>query len=88
MGVNIMKGLIISLMDNLFKTLLIIILLAFLYLYYENSNNDRYFLRSQSKRTQVFDKKTGTVYRNMFEDRFESINYIDGTVKNYWGKTN
>ena len=49
-------------MYNLFKTLLIIILLAFLYLYYENSNNDRYFLRSQSKITGVFDKKTGTLY--------------------------
>jgi len=49
-------------MDNLFKALLIIILVAFLYLYYENSNNDRYFLRSQSSTTQVFDKKTGTIY--------------------------
>jgi len=49
-------------MDNLFKALLIIILLAFLYLYYENSNNDRFSYTSRVG-GRVFDKKTGEVYK-------------------------
>lgn len=68
-------------MDNLFKALLIIILGAFLYLYYENSNNDRYYLDPKERR--VFDKKTGTTYQRNSLDRFISRNYIDGTVKRY-----
>jgi len=68
-------------MDNLFKTLLIIILLAFLYLYYENSNNDRYYFSASE--WKVFDKKTGTTYERNGKDIFISRNYIDGTVKRY-----
>jgi len=68
-------------MDNLFKPLLIIILLAFLYLYYENSNNDRYYHYAEG--WTVFDKKTGTTYERNSKYRFISTNYIDGTVKRY-----
>ena len=63
-------------MDNLFKPLLIIILLAFLYMYYENSNNDRYSYQESGQ--QVFDKKTGTLY---FRGRgLESKIYIRHTT--------
>jgi len=66
-------------MDNLFKALLIIILVAFLYLYYENSDNDRYFLLG---RGTVFDKKTGTsYYRGTKEVRV--MDYINGTKREY-----
>lgn len=68
-------------MDNLFKTLLIIILGAFLYLYYENSNNDRYYYPGTAY--FVLDKKTGTTYQRQGEYGFISRNYIDGTVKRY-----
>jgi len=66
-------------MDNLFKALLIIILVAFLYLYYENSNNDRYSYHKPGT-MEVFDKKTGTVYHTTTTG-FKSINYINGTVR-------
>ncbi len=53
-------------MDNLFKALLIIILVAFLYLYYENSNNDRYsYIPTVVGRhlpIGILDKKTGIFY--------------------------
>jgi len=74
-------------MDNLFKALLIIILLAFLYLYYENSDNDRYFYIKPVNAPlakfgigKVFDKKTGTLY---IKDNtgFISVDYINGTQK-------
>jgi len=61
-------------MDNLFKALLIIILLAFLYLYYENSNNDRYSFSSFG----AFDKRTGTYY-TVEKNAFVSIDFINGT---------
>lgn len=67
-------------MDNLFKALLIIILVAFLYLYYEKSNNDRYsYHRLGTKGREVFDKKTGTFYHKTTTG-FVSRNYINGTV--------
>ncbi len=46
-------------MDNLFKALLIIILVAFLYLYYENSNNGRYIRYGEEGYLKVLDTKTG-----------------------------
>ena len=49
-------------MDNLFKALLIIILLAFLYLYYENSNNGRYINYRIESSINVLDTKTGKLY--------------------------
>jgi len=51
-------------MDNLFKALLIIILAAFLYLYYENSNNGRYINgRPESAFVvNILDTKTGKLY--------------------------
>jgi len=67
-------------MDNLFKALLIIILGAFLYLYYENSNNDRYSFSS----SKLFDKKTGTIYYDSppyGTVPFYSVNYINGTLE-------
>ncbi len=75
-------------MDNLFKTLLIIILLAFLYMYYENSNNDRYSYHiSGTAGLDVFDKKTGTIHFSTTAG-FGSMNYINGTVKKYKEKIN
>jgi len=63
-------------MDNLFKALLIIILVAFLYLYYENSDNDRYSYHTPGTAGQeVFDKKTGTLYYSWGN----SENFINGT---------
>ena len=52
-------------MDNLFKALLIIILVAFLYLYYENSNNGRYIKYSSDTNDtiiNILDTKTGNLY--------------------------
>ena len=50
-------------MDNLFKSLLIIILVAFLYLYYENSGSGRYIDYSKIKgQVSLLDTKTGKVY--------------------------
>ncbi len=50
-------------MDNLFKALLIIILVAFLYLYYENSDNGRYIKYTAGKESfNLLDTKTGKVY--------------------------
>jgi len=49
-------------MDNLFKALLIIILVAFLYLYYENSDSGRYIKYGTEVRLRVFDTKTGQYY--------------------------
>jgi len=72
-------------MDNLFKALLIFILLVFLYLYYENSNNGRFSYTPRvgvSKVDIVFDKKTGAVYRKT-DIGFVSIHYINGTKKIY-----
>jgi len=67
-------------MDNLFKALLIIILVAFLYLYYENSDNDRYFY----VKGRVFDKKTGTLYRRYGQGAgVVSVDYINGTKRKY-----
>jgi len=48
-------------MDNLFKALLIIILLAFLYLYFENSGNGRYIQFTVDSRIAVLDTKTGQI---------------------------
>jgi len=50
-------------MDNLFKALLIIILLVFLYLYYENSDNGRYINYPKPERhVNLLDTKTGKFY--------------------------
>ncbi len=50
-------------MDNLFKALLIIILVAFLYLYYENSDNGRYVNYPKPDRhVNLLDTKTGKIY--------------------------
>jgi len=49
-------------MDNLFKALLIIILVAFLYLYYENSNNGRYINYNPENPLYILDTKTGKLY--------------------------
>jgi len=50
-------------MDNLFKALLIIILVAFLYLYYENSDNGRYVNYPKTDRhVNLLDTKTGKIY--------------------------
>jgi len=48
-------------MDNLFKALLIIILVAFLYLYYENTGNGRY-IKYKEEGFNLLDTKTGKVY--------------------------
>jgi len=48
-------------MDNLFKALLIIILLAFLYLYFENSGNGRYIQYTVDSSIAVLDTKTGQI---------------------------
>jgi len=59
-------------MDNLFKALLIIILGAFLYLYYENSDNNRYQNMSRPDAVstiRLLDTKTGKVY--MYGSVFE-----------------
>jgi len=70
-------------MDNLFKALLIIILVAFLYLYYENFNSDRYFYIQ--KGGTVFDKKTGTRYFGLGYPsyRVTSMDIINGTKRVY-----
>ncbi len=68
-------------MDNLFKALLIIILVAFLYLYYENSNNDRYlYIRplTESGIYRVYDKKTGNRYI-WGRDKIITLNVLKGT---------
>jgi len=49
-------------MDNLFKALLIIILVAFLYLYYENSDSGRYVRYGEGVNPRVLDTKTGKYY--------------------------
>jgi len=68
-------------MDNLFKALLIIILVAFLYLYYENSDNDRYFLFQSNL---VFDKKTATsYYRGGSGTGVKVLDYINGIEREY-----
>jgi len=67
-------------MDNLFKALLVIILVAFLYLYYENSDNDRYFLFG---RDLVFDKKTGISYYRGGGTGVKVLDYINGTEREY-----
>jgi len=68
-------------MDNLFKALLIIILVAFLYLYYENTNNDRYYIEGNV----VFDKKTGTIYSGLspISGIVTSKDVINGTKRVY-----
>ncbi len=66
-------------MDNLFKALLIIILVAFLYLYYENSDNDRYFMMHG---LLVFDKKTGTSYYKVGKG-VTVTDYINGTSREF-----
>ena len=68
-------------MDNLFKALLIIILVAFLYLYYENSNNDRYFFIERG--AVIFDKRTGTLYWDGGDTGVEVTDYINGTKRVY-----
>ena len=53
-------------MDNLFKALLIIILVAFLYLYYENMDNNRFYYLSKpayyKTDIRLLDTKTGQIY--------------------------
>ena len=53
-------------MDNLFKVLLIIILVAFLYLYYENMDNNRFYYLSKpgnyNMGIRLLDTKTGQIY--------------------------
>jgi len=53
-------------MDNLFKALLIIILVAFLYLYYENMDNNRFYYLSKPGSyiidIRLLDTKTGQIY--------------------------
>jgi hypothetical protein len=48
-------------MDNLFKALLIIILGGFLYLYYNNSDNNR-FQHIPQAGIALLDTKTGKIY--------------------------
>jgi len=66
-------------MDNLFKALLIIILVAFLYLYYENSENGRY-IKYYEVGLNVLDTTTGELYFHS-EDRDVVIDLISGTTK-------
>jgi len=66
-------------MDNLFKALLIIILVAFLYLYYENSENGRYIKYSEAG-LNVLDTKTGELYVHS-EDHDVVIDLTTGTTK-------
>jgi len=74
-------------MDNLFKALLVIFLIAFLYLYYENSNKDRYFYIQENR--AVFDKKTGTIYQGFGPDStgLFSLDIINGIQRKYsWNR--
>jgi len=71
-------------MDNLFKALLIIILVAFLYLYYENSNKDRYFYSEMDAIGPIiFDRKTGTFYYEGGEKGVVMRDYINGVTREY-----
>ena len=47
--------------NNLFRIALLIILVGFLFVYYQNSQIGRYQFRDESHRT-VIDTKTGKVY--------------------------
>jgi len=70
-------------MDNLFKALLIIILVAFLYLYYENSNNGRYIKYSSDTNDtiiNILDTKTGNLYL-YYEDKITLYDLPNATIK-------
>jgi len=69
-------------MDNLFKALLIIILLAFLYLYYESSDNGRYikYGKGSRDRASLLDTKTGKIYYK-YKDKIISIDFPNATRK-------
>ena len=49
-------------MDNLFKALLVIILVAFLYLYYENMDNNRFQNMPSEHTIMILDTRTGIPY--------------------------
>jgi len=69
-------------MDNLFKALLIIILLAFLYLYYENSNNGRYINYRPASGLSVLDTKTGKLYvYNSEKNKIKLYDLPNETIK-------
>jgi len=69
-------------MDNLFKALLIIILVAFLYLYYENSDSGRYVKYGQGGYLNVLDTKTGKQYiYNSDDDKFIQYDFLNATIK-------
>ena len=70
-------------MDNLFKALLIIILVAFLYLYYESSNNGRYIKYSADSNDtiiNILDTKTGNLYL-YYEDKITLYDLPNATIK-------
>ncbi len=70
-------------MDNLFKALLIIILVAFLYLYYESSNNGRYIKYGPGRDTlivNILDTKTGNLYI-YYEDKITFYDLPNATIK-------
>ena len=69
-------------MDNLFKTLLIIILLAFLYLYYESSDNGRYIEYGKESQdwASLLDTKTGKMYYR-HEGKIVSYDFPNATKK-------
>jgi len=69
-------------MDNLFKALLIIILLAFLYLYYQNSEVGRYIRYGEGGYLRVLDTKTGQYYiYNTEKDKIILYDLPNATIK-------
>jgi len=68
-------------MDNLFKALLIIILVAFLYLYYQNSEVGRYSRHGEG-RLMVLDTKTGKLYvYSLQKDKITLYDLPNETIK-------
>jgi len=72
-------------MDNLFKALLIIILVAFLYLYYENSNSGRYVIEKVQYPYSVLDTKTGKqyIYQVANKDKIILYDFPNATKKEH-----
>jgi len=69
-------------MDNLFKALLIIILVAFLYLYYENSNNGRYINYRPEYPLNMLDTKTGKLYiYDSVKDKIILYDFPNATIR-------
>ena len=67
-------------MDNLFKALLIIILVAFLYLYYENSVSGRYVRYEEGLYPSVLDTKTGKIYYE-YQGKIKLYDLPNATIK-------